>query len=153
VFEMSLMNTTLLTRHNEKLRIPNHVLFYEHIINLSEDMVATFEIPLVFALDGPLVCTQDKIHKFISAIQKYAKEDNKSEWIDVIVFCNELNYGANQVEYTFWCTHRASYQEVRCLLRVFMCTQRITVGFFLHLFLMITALYPMTGDSLLQRSN
>lgn len=115
VFEMSLMNTTILTRHNEKLRIPNHVLFHEHITNLSEGMVSTFEIPLVFALDGPLLCSQEKIRTFIKRIQKFAKEDNKTEWIDVIVFCDELNYGTNQVKYTFWCTHRAGYQEViRC---------------------------------------
>lgn len=109
---MSLMNTTILTRHNEKLRIPNHVLFYDHITNLSEGMVSTFEIPLVFALDGPLVCSQEKIHAFIKRIQKFAKEDNKAEWIDVIVFCDGLSYGINQVQYTFWCTHRSSYQDV-----------------------------------------
>ena len=112
VFEMSLMHTTILTVHNEKLRIPNHQLFHDHITNLSEGMVSTFEIPLVFALDGPLACSQEKIHHFIRQIKKFAKEDNKAEWIDVIVFCDSLNYGVNQVQYTFWCTHRAGYHEV-----------------------------------------
>jgi small-conductance mechanosensitive channel len=115
IFEMSLMHTTILTRHNEKLRIPNHQLFHEHITNLSDGMVSTFEISLVFALDGPLKCPQDKIHAFIRKIKNFAKEDNKSDWIDVIVFCDDINFGNNQATYTFWCTHRAGYHEViRC---------------------------------------
>lgn len=113
VFEMSLMHTTILTRHNEKLRIPNHQLFHEHITNLSEGLVSTFEIPIVFALDGPLRCPQEKIHTFIRRVKQFAKVDHKEDWIDVIVFCDAMDYSVNQAKYTFWCTHRASYHEVR----------------------------------------
>ena len=112
---MSLMNTTVLTRHNEKLRIPNHLLFHEHITNLSEGSVSTFEIPVVFALDGPLKCSQEKIHTFINNVKKFAKEDNKQDWIDVIVFCDEVSFSTNQMKYTFWCTHRAAFDEVSAI--------------------------------------
>ena len=115
IFEMSLMNTTVLTRHNEKLRIPNHLLFHEHITNLSEGSVSTFEIPVVFALDGPLKCSQEKIHTFINSVKKFAKEDNKQDWIDVIVFCDEVSFSTNQMKYTFWCTHRAAFDEVSAI--------------------------------------
>mmetsp|Transcript_4720 Transcript_4720/g.7177 ORF Transcript_4720/g.7177 Transcript_4720/m.7177 type:complete len:604 (+) Transcript_4720:176-1987(+) len=53
IISICLMHTTILTRFNEKLRIPNHTLFHEKIINLNESNASTFEILVDFALDGP----------------------------------------------------------------------------------------------------
>ena len=120
IFEMRLMYTTILTRHNEMLRIPNHVLFNEHITNLSEGSVSTFVIPIAFALDGPYFCSQEKIHTFIKRVKKFVKEDPNSDWLDIIAFCEEISSGTNQLKYSFWCTHRAAYDEV-CLYE-YVCT-------------------------------
>lgn len=61
VTSISLMYTTLSSRESERVSLPNHVLFFARIQNVSESKNITFVIPVSFCLFGPKGCPQVSI--------------------------------------------------------------------------------------------
>lgn len=62
VMSISLSYTVINSNQNEIVKIPNHTLFYERIINLSESKHITFIIHITFCLNGPSSCPQVTLH-------------------------------------------------------------------------------------------
>ena len=58
IASISLFYTTINSNINERVALPNHALFYDRIINLSESKFYTFIIVVKFCLRGAFACPQ-----------------------------------------------------------------------------------------------
>lgn len=58
VKSISLFYTTISSNQNERVSLPNHTLFYERIMNMSESPNTTFVINVTFTLYGSEACPQ-----------------------------------------------------------------------------------------------
>ena len=122
VAAITLGYTTIITIYNEKLRIPNHMLFHRSIANMNESVHAVLEVLVRL----PLVCADvacfrggrgrdvSELHaEFWRRVEKCVRSDRVEEWQDMMVACRELETTSNTVLYAVWLTHRAGWHEVR----------------------------------------
>jgi small-conductance mechanosensitive channel len=61
ITSIALFYTTITSNQNEVVMLPNHGLFYERIVNLSQSKNITFIIHVTFCMHGAEACPQVRI--------------------------------------------------------------------------------------------
>jgi hypothetical protein len=138
VKSISLFYTTICSNQNERVSLPNHGLFYERIMNLTESPNITFVIQITFTLFGAEACPQvwiifmgcyiflllfllfyhnlyflqAKINSFFSEVKRWATVDRKSEWKDIWVAMSKLDPLENDMRYEIWATHMLAGDQI-----------------------------------------
>lgn len=108
---VSLLYTTLTTLNNETIKVPNHTLFSEKIINYFESAGVIFEINIGFNLSSAKPGSQIKIDDFFQRVKEFMLQKKKSEWQSCLVCCVGISDKDCLASYKVWATHRESLQD------------------------------------------
>jgi hypothetical protein len=123
VASITLPYTSLVTRSNETVKVPNHTLFHQQVINMNESTCATFEVKIDLPLERSkppegkitLGVMNDVYSDFWAIVEQRVKDGAAGEWTNLEIFLNEINIHSNSIRYSMWLTHMGAWHEVETI--------------------------------------
>mmetsp|Transcript_1823 Transcript_1823/g.2880 ORF Transcript_1823/g.2880 Transcript_1823/m.2880 type:complete len:569 (-) Transcript_1823:122-1828(-) len=109
VSAISLAYTTIVTKYNEKMKFPNHILFNKRVINLHESPGATLEVSISLSSSG----TEEAYDQVWREVEEYVRVKKRCDWSDVNIYATGVDTLNNCINYSLWITHRSPWNETK----------------------------------------